>query len=345
MADRSSYLERCPPEILLSIFSLACVDNGHTGCSLSRVSRYIHRAARKVQLQSIGLYDIKQIDAFIIHLDSRDPSERIVHNLLIILDNSLIRSRFNEILMSPNEHDSIVRLLEMVSPYLRTAAFKFTKQESDDSEEEEEEEAEEEDDNVSGDEDRSFVLLPIHFPRLRELTYLSSSFSENFFIDSNAAPQLERLMLANFPGSSAWPQEDFMHHIMRIAPKLTHIKISANLSGGQYELDPDSTVDELWEFVYCNQCPVLGQDSDSNRDSSEGIDYPPLSVTSYRLSGRNVSRYFSPDEERVADYRKIERNWVERNEGRCGVWTRTFDVKVRWGATLTMKRAFGRGRG
>lgn len=117
MEYRVSYLERCFPEILLVIFAFACMDPGRTGRSLSLVSQCISDVVKRVLLQSVGLYNIKQIDAFIAYLTSRDPHERIVRHLFITLHKGPgITERYS------NERSSLLHLFEMISLNLQTLA-------------------------------------------------------------------------------------------------------------------------------------------------------------------------------------------------------------------------------
>ena len=53
----SSAINNCPTEIWGKIFSLACVDDGFTGRSLSRVSRYIMEASNPYKYQCLAVKD------------------------------------------------------------------------------------------------------------------------------------------------------------------------------------------------------------------------------------------------------------------------------------------------
>src|ERR1700733_10889852 len=52
-----SAIKNCPTEIWGRIFSLACVDDGFTGRSLSRVSRYIKEASKPYKYQCLAVKD------------------------------------------------------------------------------------------------------------------------------------------------------------------------------------------------------------------------------------------------------------------------------------------------
>ncbi|KIP10196.1 hypothetical protein PHLGIDRAFT_101534 [Phlebiopsis gigantea 11061_1 CR5-6] len=54
-------MDRCPPEIHARIFAYACTDDGTTGCSLARVSRYIREVSLPYQWQCIALAGFKRV--------------------------------------------------------------------------------------------------------------------------------------------------------------------------------------------------------------------------------------------------------------------------------------------
>jgi hypothetical protein len=57
-------MDRIPYELLAMVFSLACLDDGTMGRSLSLVSKYIHQVSKPVKFQSIALRGHHQILAF-----------------------------------------------------------------------------------------------------------------------------------------------------------------------------------------------------------------------------------------------------------------------------------------
>lgn len=76
-------MHNCPPEVLLKIFSLACLDGGATGCSLSLVSKHIGNVSSTVQLQSVYLNSAQRMGQFLAVLQTRAPELRHVKHLLV----------------------------------------------------------------------------------------------------------------------------------------------------------------------------------------------------------------------------------------------------------------------
>jgi hypothetical protein len=76
-------LDQLPPEICALIFVFACRDSGHTGRSLSLVSRYIHETSKLAKLQSIVLVGRAQILAFARLLDQTPAHLRTTRYLFI----------------------------------------------------------------------------------------------------------------------------------------------------------------------------------------------------------------------------------------------------------------------
>ena len=66
-------MDKVPPEICTEICAFACLDSGHTGRSLSLVSKFVHEASQPTKLQSISLHGQSQITAFA-SLLQRTPS-------------------------------------------------------------------------------------------------------------------------------------------------------------------------------------------------------------------------------------------------------------------------------
>ena len=77
-------LNRCPPEIVSIIATFACTDGGYTGCSLSRVSRYIRNATQRVRYLSIALTSEKSLVSFAQLLDSSRGRHTIRHLFLSV---------------------------------------------------------------------------------------------------------------------------------------------------------------------------------------------------------------------------------------------------------------------
>ncbi|EIN04495.1 hypothetical protein PUNSTDRAFT_128324 [Punctularia strigosozonata HHB-11173 SS5] len=73
--NHSVSMDCCPDEILLAIFSLACVDDGTTGRALSCVSRRVHYISAPVKYRSLAARGAAQINALTAHLAARGGGE------------------------------------------------------------------------------------------------------------------------------------------------------------------------------------------------------------------------------------------------------------------------------
>ncbi|TFK29763.1 hypothetical protein FA15DRAFT_663940 [Coprinopsis marcescibilis] len=76
-------MERCPPEILLYIFELACDDDGSTGRALSLASTSVNHLSREYKLQSVAVAGIHKFLPFYNMLVSLPERFRRVRHLFI----------------------------------------------------------------------------------------------------------------------------------------------------------------------------------------------------------------------------------------------------------------------
>ncbi|KDQ62124.1 hypothetical protein JAAARDRAFT_30031 [Jaapia argillacea MUCL 33604] len=76
-------LDRCPPEICEEIFTLACMDGGYTGRSLSLVSKYIRNASETVRFQSIAVSGLAQVRALAAVLEGASAHPHHVRHLFL----------------------------------------------------------------------------------------------------------------------------------------------------------------------------------------------------------------------------------------------------------------------
>ena len=76
-------MDKIPSEICLYISTLACIDNGFTGRSLSQVSQYVREVSQTVKLQSICLHGHDQILAFAELIEHTPATVRKVRQLFI----------------------------------------------------------------------------------------------------------------------------------------------------------------------------------------------------------------------------------------------------------------------
>ncbi|KAI0088527.1 hypothetical protein BDY19DRAFT_993924 [Irpex rosettiformis] len=75
-------MDRCPAEIHLAIFTLACTDGGRTGCALSLVSRHIHAASSPARFHTVALHDLPRMRLFLDMLERRSTPPRVSHLFL-----------------------------------------------------------------------------------------------------------------------------------------------------------------------------------------------------------------------------------------------------------------------
>ncbi|CCL99819.1 uncharacterized protein FIBRA_01843 [Fibroporia radiculosa] len=76
-------MSQFPIEIWEQVFSLACTDDGHTGRSLSQVSRFIRTVSGPYRLQNVELRGWAAVHQFKDMLEGTSPALRRVHNLFV----------------------------------------------------------------------------------------------------------------------------------------------------------------------------------------------------------------------------------------------------------------------
>ncbi|EPQ53780.1 hypothetical protein GLOTRDRAFT_131111 [Gloeophyllum trabeum ATCC 11539] len=80
---RQTVMVEFPVEIWEPIFSLACTDDGRTGCSLSLVSKFIHKVSAPLRYQSVLLEGITQMSSFLRVMKGNPESTPKVECLLL----------------------------------------------------------------------------------------------------------------------------------------------------------------------------------------------------------------------------------------------------------------------
>jgi hypothetical protein len=76
-------MHKCPIEIWLQIFQVACTDDGSTGRSIALVSRFFHEISNEVKLQSLSVIGVPQIVACARMLEMTPPHFRRVRHLFV----------------------------------------------------------------------------------------------------------------------------------------------------------------------------------------------------------------------------------------------------------------------
>ena len=203
-----------PSELLIYILSEACSDSGLTGCSLNLVSRGIRDLClyTGVDIQCIALYGYHKMARFTEMLMTRDETARKVKHLFIsdlpsqddVADNlaSMLSMGNHE---SPSGRGTLESLLQIIPPhYLQTLTIHIP---------------------------RGPLSTPTHsifsrqFHSLTELS-LHAGLTRQFFEDFLPIPSLERLNIATY---TVLP-DDIGAAVTRIAPNLTHLRISLRTS-------------------------------------------------------------------------------------------------------------------
>ncbi|EKM49542.1 uncharacterized protein PHACADRAFT_153969 [Phanerochaete carnosa HHB-10118-sp] len=78
-------MDRCPVELWMKIITLACIDGGYTGSSLSFVSRTMRDVVEPLRFQSVSLISEEQQLAFSNLLRARGPSPPVIRHLLVFV--------------------------------------------------------------------------------------------------------------------------------------------------------------------------------------------------------------------------------------------------------------------
>ncbi|CAL1698749.1 unnamed protein product [Somion occarium] len=203
-----------PAELLLDIFAIACTDTGYTGCCLTAVSQRFRAlcTGSGVDIENVVVNGVEKMEGFLAVLERREKRARRVKNLLLtdrvgIEDtgaggNHCVASTSSEtcttspvllldqILRSVSEHD--LRILTIHLPHYRLAI------------------------------PTSPSVFSTPFPSLTDLT-LYAALDFRFFEAFYPCPSLKRLHIA---AHNQLPK-DFGGSINRIAPHLTHLRLSA----------------------------------------------------------------------------------------------------------------------
>lgn len=210
-----SALERFPAEIWGTIFSMACVDNGYTGRSLSEVSRYINEVSKSYKYQCIAVDDHKRLRRLTAVLKKLHPDARCVRHLFI---SSIELGREVEFFEADKN-----RLLIVVAPTLRSLEVYFH---------------------------ATSLSLKFPLPSLLDLTvYCASTFTlDNITTRTfECYPSLQRMHW----GSAAMPLSCGLLPLIRwTAPALTHLRISTSTRRTSNIRHPSQVMDyNLMDFV------------------------------------------------------------------------------------------------
>ncbi|RXW23906.1 hypothetical protein EST38_g1958 [Candolleomyces aberdarensis] len=122
-------MNRCPHEILLQIFGLACDDDGSTGRALSLVSRNVHELSKEFKYQSIAIVGLLRLVSFAAVLqDLQEPSRRVRHLFFSSIAQNLSGKpkRITEDLQNYRDTcDAFSKVMRIVAPTLVTCQIVF----------------------------------------------------------------------------------------------------------------------------------------------------------------------------------------------------------------------------
>ncbi|KAH9888880.1 hypothetical protein C8Q73DRAFT_169936 [Cubamyces lactineus] len=114
-------MEYLPLETLQHIFRFACLDDGHTGCSLSRVSSRIRSAARTTRFQSISFRaDYERVTAFAALYKAQCAASPEHHPHMWHLAITLPPRLVDELCEVPQWHEGLRDLFRDVAKDLRS---------------------------------------------------------------------------------------------------------------------------------------------------------------------------------------------------------------------------------
>ncbi|KAH8101091.1 hypothetical protein BXZ70DRAFT_108047 [Cristinia sonorae] len=248
----SLLLSIIPSEILTAIFSSACTDTGETGRQLNLVCKAFRDlcTATGVDLQYASVRGVRRMQRFLQVLGGRDKTLRKVRSLMLVERGWLERNEEAQTpdtaVLVPLVHEILQAIsadhLEVLSVY-----FPFWNCPS----------------HVP-------VLIPVHLPQLLHLS-VSGPYDNGSFVSSATAPKLMRLHIFNI----ARLPTNFGDHLARIAPCLTHLKVS-NIDS------PDPDLGRICKsFLLSRTHPS---------QSSPQPDHPPLPLQQITLDFRPFYR-------------------------------------------------------
>ena len=220
-------MDKCPIEILGLIFEEACADDGLTGRSLSLVSRHIHDTSRRYAFRSIALYGPHQLSAFASLLDKADLEGRGIRHLYLTdrwrvwmeylpgqdreqWHRERVAEDFHVDDASRKYSSTILRILKIASPTIQTLTLL-----------------------LFGQYDEPLLSDAVSFPNLRELTIRSKGMAYNTQLELPQCLSLRRLhIIQGYALKRLIPQP-----VSRLAPLLTHLRISRLLPGTIVPID------------------------------------------------------------------------------------------------------------
>lgn len=234
-------MDRCPAEILLRIFTLACTDGGRTGCALSLVSHAMRTASEPVRFHTVALHSVPHMRHFERLLgDEYELHPPTVRHLFLFDGGYEARYHWGEDLL-----DVVISIMSAVAPSLVSLAG-----------------------DVRGIGATYTSVLPpgVHFARLRDLSLSVVSSTYPFFPRSVDLPSLPNLHRLHMSESRCLPTktEDLISAFTAVAPKLSKIRLSELLSG--------SDLPRMLDVALKRNCGDFGHKTAQNWTDDEGLE-------------------------------------------------------------------------
>jgi len=225
-------MEKLPPEICTKIFSSACLDTGFTGCSLSLVSKYVHEASLPTRLQSVSLRGHRQILAFASMLDRMSPHLRRIQHLFIS-SNPLPPCDTDNM----NKTNGDKEIAGAVLGILKNAARRLELLDL----------------ALTDDIESSIDPARISLPRLKELTtngifVFRQLEGDQITLTLEPCHELRRLHVSQ-PIFIDYYDLELFGHIGRLAPSLTHLRLSAPRGSHTFPLTLQAALQPLLEHI------------------------------------------------------------------------------------------------
>ncbi|KAJ7581487.1 hypothetical protein C8J56DRAFT_960157 [Mycena floridula] len=296
-------MDQFPVEIWNAIFSLACMDDGTTGRSLSLVSKFVRESSKLVKLQSLAVVGYKQLLDLASLLEATEPSLRHVKYIFISPQSSRTTAsdpKALNIQYASREaaYNAFERILCAISSTVEVihAFFIFY---------------------------REFPLLPVSLPHLEELS-LHGPLEGAPSIDTTVQfPALQHLHLASFCSPA------YLQQMITLTPALMHLRISAPDHSQTFvtelkaALESDNPLPETIEKLFVHQ-PIEPNGKDWTNPLIES-NYADTMVTLNQLEKEHARMILLPPLRfglfRAVPIQDAESAWLESISG-PGWWSR-----------------------
>ena len=310
-------MERCPPEILNTIFELATqVDDGRTGCALSLVSRYIHDASQFARYQSVALSSLERMVAFIDAIYHKPPVLRRVKNIFMDTKRDAFptasstvdwkvsttyfqlrerdKERTHQIQIMDPPNGAIAIIMYLVSPTLELAhiVYSFPRK-------------------------TVFPAMMGAAPSLRELTLYGHA-PDTLQYELLSLPSLRRLHLSGCPTLPQRRRGSTVALINATTPNLTHLRISGIMDQRSY-LELDGMLDDKIPIPSTLKRILIQIHPDSGYESYSSLVLKDRILSAARRDSTCQITLLDFSSRVVASDEQMG-EWFDRIAGRGGCW-------------------------